>query len=236
MLHHFSRIHVATLAVLIVAAGCRGTRPSSLAGESAAIVLVKEARIPDSEPWYTRFARHSWIDVNAGDGAGWTRIEIISPHSGIGVDPISAEVATDDLRWSDRRVRVRGILRGAEAERVIPDLLARAHDYPDDHYRAVPGPNSNTFIADLVAGTPGLRTTMHADAVGKDYLAPLGVGVTPSKTGGRFDTPVLGIALALQEGVELHLIGLQLGVGIWPPRISIPFLPEIGPAVPASGR
>jgi len=52
----------------------------------------------------------------------------------------------------------------------------------------------------------------------------------------RLDTAWLGLALGLQEGVELHLAGLQLGIGIWPPRIEFPFLPEIGPAVPANGR
>ena len=48
--------------LLPLAVACRGTRPSSFAAESGPLVLVKEARIPDSEVWYARFATHGWIE------------------------------------------------------------------------------------------------------------------------------------------------------------------------------
>ena len=215
---------------------CRGTRPSSFAAETGPLVLVKEARIPDSEPWYARFATHAWFDVRAADGGEWTRIEILTPSSGVLVSEIPPSDAVDDLRWLDRPVRVRGVLRGAAAERAAASLLESAESYADDHYRAIPGPNSNTFVAALIDDTAGLSTTMHHNAVGKDHRTPVAFARTPSKTGGRLDTPFLGAALGLQEGVELHLAGLQLGLGLWPPRLELPFLPEIGPAVAANGE
>jgi len=228
--------HALLVLVLSFLSGCRGTRPSGFAGEVGALVLVKEARIPDSEAWYARFATHGWIDVRDAESGAWTRIEISSPHSGVQVNEIAPESAVSDTRWRNRRVRVRGVLRGDEARDATEALLESAAAYGDEGYRAIPGPNSNSFVAELTSAAPDLRTTMHHNAVGKDYLTPVAFARTPSKTGVRLDTAWLGFALGLQEGVELHLAGLQLGIGIWPPRIEIPFLPEIGPAVPANGR
>lgn len=228
--------HAILTCLLPFLVACRGTRPSSFAAETGPLVLVKEARIPDSEPWYARFATHAWIDVRSTEGGAWTRIEILTPDSGVLIETIAPEDALHDSRWLDRPVRVRGVLRGEPAERAAAALLEHAESYPDDHYRPIPGPNSNTFVAALIDDTSGLSTTMHHNAVGKDHLTPLAFARTPSKTGGRLDTPFLGAALGLQEGVELHLAGLTLGVGLWPPRIELPFLPEIGPALPANGR
>ncbi len=227
---------LALLLVPLVPAACRGTRPSSFADHDGPLILVKEAGIPGSEPWYTHFATHGWFDLRAEAGGPWTRVEISSPYSGMRIDEIAEWQALADERWDDRDVRVRGVLTGAKAREAARDLLERAAAYDDDLYRAIPGPNSNTLVAALVDAVPHLRTTMHHNAVGKDFATPVGFARTPSKTGARLDTPVIGVALALQEGVELHLAGLSFGVGIWPPRLEIPFVPEIGPAVPATGE
>lgn len=220
---------------LILLVACRGTQPSSFAAETGPLVLVKEARIPDGEAWYAQFATHGWFDVREVEGGAWTRIEVLSPASGVQVSELAQDRALADLRWNNRPVRVHGVLRGSEAAIAARELLNSAAAYDGEDYRAIPGPNSNSFVATLVADTTRLRTTMHHNAVGKDYLTPLGVARTPSKSGGRIDTPWIGGALGLQEGFELHLVGLQFGVGLWPPRICVPFLPEIGPAVPANG-
>lgn len=224
-----------SLAAMLSLAGCRGTRPSQFASESGPLVLVKEARLPKSEAWYVRFATHGWFDVRRGDGEPWLRVEIITPTSGVRIGEIAPEAAAADLRWEDRPVRVRGVLRGDEAAEAAAYILESARAYPDADYGSIPGPNSNTFVAEIARHTPHLRSTMHHNAVGKDYLSPIGFAATPSKTGLRLDTPGLGLAAGLQEGIELHLFGLQFALRIWPPRICVPFLPEIGPAVRANG-
>lgn len=221
--------------IFLLLAGCRGTRPSTLAEESGALVMVKEARLPSSEAWYVRFATHGWFDIRPGPGETWLRVEVLTPTSGVRIRPIRAEAALSDTRWEDRPVRVRGILRGDQAAAAAKVLLEEARAYPDEHYRSIPGPNSNTFVAALTGKVPHLRTTAHHNAVGKDYLFPIGFATTPSKTGARVDTPWLGVALGLQEGIELHLAGLHLGVALWPPRLRLPFLPEIGPTAAARG-
>ncbi len=227
--------HTPLIAITLLGlVACRGTRPSSFVDDGGPLVLVKEARIPHSEPWYAQFATHGWMDVRWKEGAPWTRIEIITPQSGVRVDAITDETAHSDLRWEDRPVRVRGVLRGSEATEAAAVILEEARAYADDDYRSIPGPNSNTFMAEMVRKAPHLRTTMHHNAVGKDYASPIKLTSTPSKTGGRLDTPWIGAAIGLQEGLEVHVLGLQLGVAFWPPRICIPFLPEIGPALSAT--
>ena len=52
-------------------------------------------------------------------------------------------------------------------------------------------------------------------------------GVTTSRLGLELESPYLGVQVGLQEGVELHLIGLTAGVGLWPPSLKLPFLPAI---------
>ena len=227
--------NVLLLALLMLLPSCRGTRPSRFAEEAGPLVLVKEARLPSSEAWYVRFATHGWFDVRRGPEEPWLRIEVITPTSGVRIREIAPESALSDLRWGDRPVRVRGVLRGERAAEAANSLLEQAQAYSDGAYRSIPGPNSNTFVAAMAAATPHLRSTMHHNAVGKDYVSPIGFAATPSKTGGRLDTPWLGVALGLQEGIELHLAGLQFGVGLWPPRVCIPFLPEVGPAGAANG-
>ena len=37
----------------------------------------------------------------------------------------------------------------------------------------------------------------------------------------------VGAQVGLAEGVELHLLGLTLGVDLWPPQVKLPFLPAI---------
>ena len=34
--------------------------------------------------------------------------------------------------------------------------------------------------------------------------------------------------MGLREGLELHLLGLTLGVGLWPPALKLPLLPRLG--------
>ena len=81
-------------------------------------------------------------------------------------------------------------------------------------YTIWPGPNSNTFTAEIGRQVPELRLELPPIAIGKDYL-PGGavVGWTPSRTGVQLSLfGMLGLALGLEEGVELNLLGFVLGV------------------------
>ena len=226
---------------------CAAPSPSQLPVEDTWLISVESSRLPESSPWYRGFAHHSWIDVRQGAESNWLRIEV---WRGVAIQGISSQEAHADVRW-DHEVEVLQTMRGPAAERAAAILLELAENTTDygqleltrdadggfhgkmgpsagRDYRAWPGPNSNTFIATLIEETPGLHAELHHNAVGKDYPNGLRAGWTSSGLGVELDTPLLGVGLGLRQGVELHLLGLTVGIGLWPPAIKLPFLPRIG--------
>jgi hypothetical protein len=93
-------------------------------------------------------------------------------------------------------------------------------------YQAWPGPNSNTFLRELNVAIPDLAFVFDHNAVGKDY-GWWNAGLTPSGTGLQLDTMPVGLALGLEEGLELHVLQLTFALRFWPPRLALPILPAI---------
>lgn len=238
------------IALLLTATACVGPSPARLTDAHDYMVVVSTVRLPDYMDWYTRFAEHAWIDVKQGSEEDWTRIEIGGPSSGVQVFAIEAEEARGTHRWQNR-VSVLETLVGPAARSAIPRLLALADAEPDfGHNRTVhdveggwtmqimvaegrpydahPGPNSNTFIATLVEGTPELHAELHHNSVGKDYPKGFRAGLTSSGYGVEADTGWLGAGIGLRQGVELHVAQLTLGISLWPPALKLPILPRIG--------
>ncbi len=214
------------------------------------MVVVSSVRIPDDMEWYARFAHHTWIDIKQGGDDKWTRIEVSGRMSGIEIQPIAAEELRDEIRW-DNRAAVLAVYTDDQAREMIPAILQAAHETEDfGHavwteteggdwsirrsqpaarpYEAWPGPNSNTLTAQIIDATPGLHAEFHHNAVGKDYPRRFRAGRTSGGLGLEADFGLLGAGLGLRQGAELHLFGLTLGVGLWPPALKIPLLPRIG--------
>jgi hypothetical protein len=212
---------------LLLMASCSTLKPSELlpqiGGDPA--VVVKSLRLPTSEVWYSRFAHHTWLDVRLEGHADWTRLEISTPGSGIEVNLVGAEKAFADERWG-RSVQVRTVLSGPEAGPVAERLVARAQAMDPPSYRSFPGPNSNTFIHDLVQGVDGMHANFNSNAVGKDF--GWNFGVSETGTGLEVDAFLLGLQVGWVEGVELHFLGLTAGIGFAPLTLKLPVLPEIG--------
>lgn len=190
------------------------------------VVHVKECSIPDGEPWYARFAVHTWIDYRAADGT-WTRVGVPGPAKNVRRSSLTPEEAREDLRWSEP-VRVIDVTHGDDAIAAIAALAAAEDQWERGEYRAFPGPNSNTFVERVARATPCLSPTLSPNATGKDH-AWLRAGVTASGTGVELESPALGVEVGLREGVQLHVAQLPLGVQLWPPALILPFLPAIGP-------
>ena len=49
--------------------------------------------------------------------------------------------------------------------------------------------------------------------------------MTSEGTGLQLETPVLGLEIGLEEGIEVHVIGLSFGIDLWPPAIILPLGP-----------
>jgi hypothetical protein len=87
-----------------------------------------------------------------------------------------------------------------------------------------PGPNSNTFIAHLAREIPEMRLTLPVNAIGKDYL-PLGQFVAPAPSGTGYQVSVgglFGLTVALNEGIEINLLGLAAGIDFRNPALKLP--------------
>lgn len=201
--------------------GCASV-PSDYEALDGDQLWIKTVHLPESEPWYTHFADHTWFELHL-DG-DWLRVEVLNPNSGVVIEPIDTSAVFEARRWG-RRVQVLKRQSGPEVTELAERLLERAPHYPyADAYRAYPGPNSNTFAVWLGRQVPGLAFQPLSTAIGKDYTPGLRWGVTPSGTGLELETSWLGIELGLQEGVTLQLAGLTLGLGLWPLEIELPFL------------
>ena len=214
-----------TALLLLLAAAACATRPSGLP-TSPDLVVVKSVRLPDRDwlPWFARFAEHAFVDYCL-DGQ-WHRVEWSRHASAVRATHIDAAAARRDERWG-RPVAVLDVFDGARATGLAHRIHTTAATFPaSTDYRAWPGPNSNTFI-DWLARTTGLPTQLPPAAVGKDYAGWLRMGITSTGTGLEVETALLGAQLGLREGVELHVLGLTAGVGLWPPELKLPFLPGI---------
>jgi len=176
--------------------------------------------------WRGAFAVHTWLAAKPAGADHYTRYEVIgwyarSGHSAISVTNTSAP----DTEWYGSTPRLIRDLRGADAEAVIGKLDAAVASYPfPDGYRAWPGPNSNTFLAHLGRAVPELRLTLPSTAIGKDYL-PLGQFFvrTPSGTGRQASIlGLIGVAIGVDEGVELNVLGLVTGIDFAHPALKLP--------------
>ncbi|MGK2888968.1 MAG: hypothetical protein ACSLEN_07125 [Candidatus Malihini olakiniferum] len=75
-----------------------------------------------------------------------------------------------------------------------------------------------------------MKLDMPANTIGKDYrtisnpvgLAPSGSGVQVSVLG------AVGVTLALEEGVEINLLVMNLGIDLNLPVLSLPFIDRLG--------
>ena len=190
----------------------------------AAVVQVYAART-----WGRRggVAVHTWIATKRTAAQHYTRYGIIGWRLHSTGSALVVRQDTPDGRWFSNPPQLLADLRGAAVEGLIDKIEAAVQRYPHSReYRTWPGPNSNTFVAHIGRQVPELRLQLPPTAIGKDYLAGGGVfGSAPSGTGFQFSLwGAAGVLVALQEGVEVNLLGLVAGVRAWRPAIKLPGL------------
>jgi hypothetical protein len=192
------------------------------------IVQVYAAR---SYEWLSRLVSvHTWLALRE---AGETKYTVYEAHrfppyiSGRSVRTCRKD--HPDRRWHGAEPILLFELRGAPADEAIRDIRDAVELY-DHRYRLWPGPNSNTFIAELARAAPALQVDLPPTAIGKDYLiggrilapAPSGTGWQISLFG------LLGILVAVEEGIEINLLGAVFGVDLRPPALKLPIVGRLG--------
>jgi uncharacterized protein DUF3750 len=121
--------------------------------------------------------------------------------------------------------------RGGDVDALIDSIRASVARYPYPHeYRAWPGPNGNTFTAYIARHVPELGLNLPSNAVGKDFL-PEGALFATAPSGSGFQISLyglLGILLAIDEGLELNVLGLNIGIDAAVPALKLPALGRLG--------
>lgn len=245
------------LAGCLGAASCISPRPSDLDFRGEPAVVLKTVNISNTVvPFYAAFAHHAWIELRESGSGNWTLLEINSgvQIKTIGDDlALANERWSTPVRvlasWhGDEAARLIPLLLEATRdeidanEELSPDPSEQARrkywartystPYPNHpwrlDYESWPGPNSNTFVANLLRAVPGMGAELDHNSVGKDWVEGLRLGRTDDGLGVEVDATFLGAAIGLYQGLELHMIGLTAGVSFWPPSLKIPFLPRLG--------
>jgi hypothetical protein len=184
--------------------------------------------------WRGAFSVHTWVAVKPAHATRYTRYEVIGwrLYRGLSAVSVSSDRAPD-AQWFGANPWLLRDVRGPAAEAIIPALQNLAASYPyTDRYRVWPGPNSNTFTAYVARHIPDLRLSMPANALGKDYIAT-GWALTrsPHGTGIQFSVSgLLGLLVGPQEGLEVNVLALTVGLDPLGLAINLPGIGRIGRA------
>jgi Protein of unknown function (DUF3750) len=206
--------------------------PTGLAPDPAttseAVIQVYSAR---AVAWKGVFSVHTWIVVKPTGAQRYTRYEVLGFGVANGAPSVRVDRMGPDNYWFGARPQIVLDRRGPGVDAMIEKIRAAVDSYPYPHeYRAWPGPNSNTFTAYIAREVPELGLDLPSNAVGKDFL-PGGALVAAAPSGSGFQISLYGLAgllLAVDEGVELNVLGLTIGIDATVPAIKLPAIGRLG--------
>lgn len=181
--------------------------------------------------WKAAFAVHSWIVVKPAGARAYERWDVVGWGVDRGLPAVRRNIRPADGHWAGSPPEIVAALDGPLAEAAIPKLQAAIAGYPHGHeYRLWPGPNSNSFVAYLLRTVPELAAELPPTAIGKDYLVDADIlARAPSGTGFQLSLlGVLGLTLALEEGLELNVLGLVFGVDPLDLAVKLPGIGRLG--------
>ena len=181
--------------------------------EPAALIQVYGARAYN---WRGAFGIHTWIATKRHDARHYRVYQVIGWNLYRGRSAVSvSHVEKPDFSWFNACPDLLVERRGPGVDALIDRIEAAVTTYPSpDEYRVWPGPNSNSFTAHVARQVPELGLDLPPTAIGKDYLTDGKLfDLMPSGSGWQFSLfGLLGVGLAREEGIELNLLGLSVGI------------------------
>jgi len=171
-------------------------------------------------------AVHTWLVLKHKNASAYERYEVV----GWG-NPVRRNSQPADGRWYSNDPVVIHELKGPAAERLLPMIEAaiRAYHWSEPGaYRIWPGPNSNTFVANILAAAPELGADMPPTAIGKDFPTE---GWVSRAAGGGWAISLGGFAsltIGWRQGIELNLLGLVAGIRFHNPTLILPGFGALG--------
>jgi hypothetical protein len=193
-----------------------------------AIVQVYAARAYN---WRGIFAVHTWIATKPAYATDYYVHQKVGWRKWQGLPVIVSEPDIPDKLWYGITPEIILDLRGPQAEKAIAGIYEAINTYPyKQQYVMWPGPNSNTFTAYIYRKVPELDADLPVTAIGKDFLSDVYFfSSTPSNTGSQASLlGLVGIAVALKEGIELNILGLVFGIDPIDLAIKLPGIGQIG--------
>ena len=193
-----------------------------------AVIQVYAARAFN---WRGILAVHTWLATKAQDADHYVVHQVVGWRRGGGRSVVVSAIDLPDRRWYDAEPELLLDLRGPRAAALIPEIEAAVASYPHAHqYTLWPGPNSNTFVAYVGRAVPGLELELPVTAIGKDYLSGGDLaGPAPSGSGAQVSLFGLGgLLVSAREGLELNLLGLVVGLDVYPPALKLPGIGRLG--------
>ena len=171
-------------------------------------------------------AAHTWLVLKHENASAYERYDVV----GWG-NPVRRNSQPPDGRWYSNEPVIIHEIKGPEAATLLPKVEAAIRDYQWSErgtYRTWPGPNSNTFVATVLAAVPEIKASIPPTAIGRDY--PAGSWVRRSPNGGWTVTlgGVAGVTLGLREGIQLNYLGLVAGVRFHRPALILPGFGALG--------
>lgn len=198
---------------------------------SEAVVQVYAARAFN---WRGAFGVHTWIAIKAEAAPAYRTYQVLSWRR----PTIVALDDEPDRSWYGNSPTLLADYRGKRAVAMISQIEAAVAAYPEpNRYRVWPGPNSNTFVAWVVRRVPELDVALPNTAIGKDYL--FGEVFVPTPSGSGYQLALgglVGVLVAAEEGLEINVLGLSLGIDLMRPALKLPGIGRIGMPVPIKGK
>lgn len=239
----FIRLATLTLALAASAAAqdwrTASRAPAGLAPDPAqtteAVVQVYAAR---TVGWRGYFGVHTWIAVKPTGAERFTVHEVMGYQARRTGNGVRSSQRAADMYWYGNRPWLLADVRGPGVDDTIARLRSAVEGYRfATSYHVWPGPNSNTFVAEVLRAAPELRVDLPALAIGKDYLGARLVDLTPSGTGAQFNLfGLAGVLVGLEEGLELNVIGLTFGLNPARLAVKLPLLGNVGFGGPVEPR
>lgn len=196
--------------------------------DTEAIIQVYAARAYN---WRGYFGVHTWIAVKPTDAPRFTIYEVFGWRARRGGDAVVKSSRPPDSRWYGAPPTLLADARGEGVDEMISRIEKAADSYPyKNSYSVWPGPNSNTFTAHVARAVPELKLDLPPTAIGKDYIPDGGIiAAAPSGTGYQFSLfGLFGVMAAVEEGVEVNLLGLTFGIDFLSPAIKLPLAGRVG--------
>jgi hypothetical protein len=196
--------------------------------EEQALVHVYAAR---AFRWRKYFAVHCWIATKEKKADHYRTYHVTGFGVKNGARSVRIQRDIPDRKWFGADPELLVELKGDNAERAIPQIQELAENYfYHDHYQVWPGPNSNSFVSHILRNIDGVGVELPPHAIGKDWINQ-GDFVGWSETGTGIQLSIFGLfgfTLGLAEGIEINLLGLNLGVDFLRPALKLPLVGRLG--------